>query len=93
MNLDSLNALFFAEDPSEYPIEEEAPLTVDPTPNLLYYHDVLKRYMSYPEFKIRMANDNFDRARKASGKRAVSSNIRERQLVEYLESLGLEVSK
>lgn len=89
MDLDSLNALFFSEEPA---VDQELPLSVDPTPDLLYYHDSLKRYMSYPEFKHRQADGNFDRSRKASGRRAVPSDKRERQLTEYLEGLGLKVS-
>lgn len=90
MDIEALNSLFFSEETA---IEQEILPSVDPTPDLLYYNDKIGRYMSYPEFKWRQADDNFDRARKASGRRAVASDKRERQLTEYLEGIGLKVSQ
>lgn len=86
MDLDSLNALFYTEEPTQ-------PLPIaDPTPNLLYYHETLKRYMSYPEWQYRHALGVFDTARKASGKRATASQAREKQVLEYMESLGMKAA-
>lgn len=94
---DALNSLLFG-DGQKAQIKVEKPSIVKSDPvleipwALAYWHDKLKRFMSYEEWKLRMAADIFDEQRRKNGKRANGSGYREKQIEEHLTCRGIPIS-